>query len=65
MTIKLAIVSSNRLFCEGVRKLVEGDPEIVIVGEPDPVADFRTWSIFKATSCSSTSRRSSPSPATL
>ncbi len=41
MTIKLAIVSSNRLFCEGVRKLVEGDPEIVIVGEPDPVADFR------------------------
>src|SRR5208337_4761199 len=41
MTIKLAIVSSNRLFCEGVRKLVEGDPEIVIVGEPDPVADFQ------------------------
>jgi DNA-binding NarL/FixJ family response regulator len=41
MTIRLAIVSSNRLFCEGVRKLVEGDPEIVIVGEPDPVADFQ------------------------
>ena len=41
MTIKLAIVSSNRLFCEGVRKLVEGDPEIVIVGEPEPVADFQ------------------------
>ena len=41
MTIKLAIVSSNRLFCEGVRKLVEGDPEIVIVGEPDPIARFQ------------------------
>ena len=64
MTIKLAIVSSNRLFCEGVRKLVEGDPDIVIVGEPDPVADFQTWSIG-VTSSSSTSRRSSPSPATL
>ena len=41
MTINLAIVSSNRLFCEGVRKLVEGDPEIVIVGEPEPVVDFQ------------------------
>jgi len=41
MTTRLAIVSSNRLFCEGVRKLVEGDPEIVIVGGPAPVADFR------------------------
>jgi DNA-binding NarL/FixJ family response regulator len=41
MTIKLAIVSSNRLFCEGVRKLVEGDPEIAIVGEPDPIAGFQ------------------------
>ncbi|MGD0487069.1 MAG: response regulator transcription factor [Syntrophorhabdales bacterium] len=41
MTIKLAIVSSNRLFCEGVRKLVEGDPEIVIVGELEPLADFQ------------------------
>ncbi len=41
MTIKLAIVSSNRLFCEGVRKLVEGDSEIVITGEPEPVAGFQ------------------------
>jgi two-component system nitrate/nitrite response regulator NarL len=41
MTIKLAVVSSNRLFCEGVRKLVEGDPEIVIVGEPDPIVRFQ------------------------
>ncbi len=41
MRIKLAIVSSNRLFCEGVRKLVEGDSEIMIVGQPDSVVRFQ------------------------
>ncbi len=41
MTIKLAVVSGNRLFCEGVRKLVEGDPDIAIVDEPDSDAGFQ------------------------
>ncbi|MGA3174235.1 MAG: response regulator transcription factor [Syntrophorhabdales bacterium] len=40
MIIKLAIVSSSRLFCEGVRKLVEGDPEIAIIGGPGHIATF-------------------------
>ncbi|MGD0228913.1 MAG: response regulator transcription factor [Syntrophorhabdales bacterium] len=40
MVIKLAIVSSSRLFCEGVRKLVEGDPDIAIVGDPDHLTEF-------------------------
>ena len=35
MTIKLAVLSGSRLFCEGVRKLVEGDTEISMVGGPD------------------------------
>jgi DNA-binding NarL/FixJ family response regulator len=33
MAIKLAIASSSRLFCEGIRKLMESDPEITIVGD--------------------------------
>jgi len=40
MTIKLAVVSGSRLFYEGVRKLVEGDPEISIIGEPDRAPTF-------------------------
>ncbi|OPY70910.1 MAG: Transcriptional regulatory protein LiaR [Syntrophorhabdaceae bacterium PtaU1.Bin034] len=33
MAIKLAIASSSRLFCEGIRKLMESDSEITIVGD--------------------------------
>lgn len=37
MAIKLAVVSRSRLFCEGITRLVEDDPEIAIVGEPGRV----------------------------
>jgi DNA-binding NarL/FixJ family response regulator len=40
MAIRLAIVSGSCLFSEGVRKLVEGDPEIVIASDPDRVTEF-------------------------
>lgn len=38
MAIKLAVLSRSRLFCEGVTRLVEDDPEIEIVGAPGRVA---------------------------
>lgn len=46
MAIKLAMVSPSRLFCEGIRKLIEDDPEIDIIGSSALATENRDGYLF-------------------
>ena len=49
MTINFAVLLGSRLFCDGVKKLVEGDTEISMVGGPDRSATLDELLDMKAT----------------
>ena len=51
MTIRLAIVSKSRLFCEGIARLIEDDPEITIIGIPGKVTTVEDLTALEATWC--------------